>query len=310
MTTATCALIANPAAGGGRTARLLGALRDRLPGSLGEATTLACTTRPGEGRDLARQALARGARHLVVVGGDGTIHEVVNGIHDAGAGLAEEVVLSIISTGTGCGLALSLGIPADLDAQLAIAGGAHARRIDLGRVTLEGPGPSAWFVNECQVGLGAEVVRRTSGSRKARGGSLAYFLTTAQLLLRYPTCRVEVLLGDGTRHAMPVTGIAIGNGAMTAGGMRLTPRAAMDDGLLDLLVIRSPTILRRVIDLARVPSGRHVTSPGCDYLQAPCAALSSSAEIPVSADGELIGSLPARFECRPRTLRVHCPPVH
>ncbi len=105
-----------------------------------------------------------------------------------------------------------------------------------------------------------------------------------------------------------VTGIAIGNGAITGGGMRLTPRAVLDDGLLDALVIKGATVVRRLVDMSRVSSGRHVDSPGCEYVQARSIAIVSKTDVAVSADGELIGTLPARFECSPRALRVHCPP--
>lgn len=310
MTTPQCAVIANPAAGGGRTGKALGGLRDRLRAGLGDTMTLSCTQRAGEAGALATQALRQGARHLVIVGGDGTIHEVVNGIYAHAEELVAQVSVSIIGTGTGCGMVRSLGIPLDLASQLDIARGASSRRIDLGRVTLEHPGRSTWFVNECQVGIGAEVVRRTSGSAKALGGPLTYVMTTLPLLFRHPNRAVEIVLDGGGRRAMPVTGIAIGNGAITGGGMRLTPKAVLDDGLLDVLIIKGPSLLRRLLDMSRVSSGTHIASPGCDYLQARRLALSSTDDVPVSADGELIGTLPARFECRRQALRVHCPPNH
>ena len=308
MNAAPCAVIANPAAGGGRTGEALGGLRDRLPALFGANTTLSCTQRAGEAGGLAAQALQQGARHLVIVGGDGTIHEVVNGIYAHAAELVAQLSLSIIGTGTGCGLARSLGIPKDLESQLDIARGAASRRIDLGRVVLERPGRSDWFVNECQVGIGAEVVRRTSKSTKARGGSLSYVMTTLPLLFRYPHQAVELSVDHGERRSMPVTGIAIGNGAITGGGMRLTPRAVLDDGLLDVLIIKGLSIFRRLVDMSRVSSGKHIASPGCDYLQSRSVAISSQVNVAVSADGELVGALPARFECSSQQLRVHCPP--
>ncbi len=308
MNGAPCAVIANPAAGGGRTGEALGGLRDRLHAHFGENTPLSCTRRAGEAGDLAAQALQNGARHLVIVGGDGTIHEVVNGIYAHAAELVAQVSLSIIGTGTGGGLARSLGIPRDLESQLDIARGAASRRIDLGRVTFEGQGRSCWFVSECQVGIGAEVVRRTSTSTKALGGSLSYVLTTLPLLFRHPNQAVELSWDNGERRSMPVTGIVIGNGAITGGGMRLTPKAVLDDGLLDVLIIKGSSILRLLMDMSRVSSGRHIASPGCDYLQTRSIAIASTVDVAVSADGELVGALPARFECSPHQLRVHCSP--
>jgi len=309
MNAASCAVIANPAAGGGRTGGLLGGLRDRLPALFGASTTISCTQRAGEAGELAAHALRQGARHLVIVGGDGTIHEVVNGICGHDAELVAQLSLSIIGTGTGCGLARSLGIPSGLEAQLEIARGAHSRQIDLGRVVLEQQGRSEWFVSECQVGIGAEVVRRTSAASKARGGSLTYVMATLPLLFSYPNQAVEGTLDSGEKRSMPATGIVIGNGAVTGGGMRLTPNAELDDGLLDVLIIKGPSILRRLVDMSRVSSGRHITSSGCDYFQAPGIAFASRADVAVSADGDLVGTLPARFECSPLRLRLTCPPT-
>ena len=134
-------------------------------------------------------------------------------------------------------------------------------------------------------------------------------MTTLPLLFRYPNHVVELALDDGAPRSMPVTGIAIGNGAITGGGMRLTPKAVLDDGLIDVLIIKGPSILRRLMDMSRVRSGTQIASPGCEYFQARRVAMSSMIDVPVSADGELVGALPARFECSPQTLRVHCPPT-
>jgi diacylglycerol kinase (ATP) len=302
------AVIVNPAAGGGRTGDVLGGLREKFFSAFGENTTVSCTRKAGEAADLARHALQQGVRHLVIVGGDGTIHEVVNGAFSLDAKLAAQVSFSIISTGTGCGLARSLGMPSSIDRQLELIGHTTVRSIDLGRATLEAQGRSCWFVSECQVGIGAEVVKQSSRSRKAFGGSFAYALTAIPLLLRYPNPDVELSVDRAERRQIPMTGIAIGNGAITGGGMRLTPNAVLNDGLLDVLIIKGQSAFQRLRNMANVSSGTHIHSPNCDYFQARNVAIASGVAIPVSADGECVGTLPAQFESWPQMFHVHCPP--
>lgn len=309
MSSGACVVIANPAARGGRTVEVLQRMRGRWAAVLGAGTRLSCTGRAGEGRALAERAVLEGARHLVVVGGDGTVHEVVNGVCALPEPLADEVTLSILTTGTGCGFARSLGIPRDLESQLRIACGTTVRAVDIGHLELAPPHSGTWFVNECQVGFGAEVVRRTSPSRKARGGSSAYALTSLFLAFRSPVHDLAVASDDGVPREMVVTGVAIGNGAVTAGGMRLTPEAVLDDGLMDVLVIRARGAIQRLLALSRVRSGSHLRLAGCDCFQARRVMISSPGEatIPVSVDGELVGCLPARFEIGTRRIRVRSP---
>jgi YegS/Rv2252/BmrU family lipid kinase len=305
MNTDHCHIIANPVAGGGRTGRMLGLLTGLLRTSFGSATTIFCTGKSGDALASARQAVLEGSRRIVIVGGDGTIHECVNGIYSLPSLFTEDVTLAIISTGTGCGLARSLGIPDELEEQIAVARGSHTRAIDIGHIYLENE--TRFFVNECQIGIGAEVVRRTRKGEKALGGSLAYALATVPLLFSYPNPEVEISMDNAASVSLSVTGISIGNGAITGGGMHLTPRAVLDDGLIDVLVMKGQSPFHRAAGFLRVRSGGHIRSSHFSYHQARDIRISSGSELLLSADGELIGRLPARFESRPGAIHIHCP---
>jgi YegS/Rv2252/BmrU family lipid kinase len=303
-------VIANPVAGGGRTGRILGLLTNLLRSSFGDATTVYCTGKTGDATASARQAVLNGSRHLVIVGGDGTIHECVNGVYSLPSLYTANITLSIISTGTGCGLARSLGIPCALEQQIAVARGSHTRAIDIGQIQLEGQTQPRFFVNECQIGIGAEVVRRTSKARKAVGGSLAYALATVPLLFSYPNPVVELGLDMFPPILLPITGISIGNGDITGGGMHLTPRAVLDDGLIDVLVMNGQSPFHRATGFLRVRSGGHIHSPHFSYHQARVIRISSCSDLLLAADGEMIGKLPARLESLPGAIRIHCPLEH
>jgi diacylglycerol kinase (ATP) len=107
--------------------------------------------------------------------------------------------------------------------------------------------------------------------------------------------------------SLSVTGISIGNGAITGGGMHLTPRAVLDDGLIDVLVMKGQSPFHRAVSFLRVRSGGHIRSPRFSYHQAREILISSRSELFLSADGEMIGRLPARFSSQPGAIQIHCP---
>jgi diacylglycerol kinase (ATP) len=300
-------IIVNPASGGGRTGDLLTTVQHAVRAHCGSKAAILATERPGHATVLARQHVLEGYRNVVIVGGDGTIHECVNGIFDLPGSYTEDVVLAIISTGTGCGLARSLGIPLGFEDQISVAFGPDIRTIDLGRLRFDNRADTRFFVNECQIGIGAEVVRRTKRGEKAFGGSLAYTLATIPLLFTFPNPEIKMQWDDSSAQEVPVTGLSVGNGAITAGGMHLTPRAILDDGLLDVLVMKGLSPFQRARGFLHVRSGRHVDSSHFDYHQIRCIHVSSRLDLPISADGELVGNLPATIETYPNALRVHAP---
>ena len=302
-----CHIIVNPAAGGGRTGQLLPVLRPTLHSTFGNDASVYVTKMPGDARGSAREAVRDGSRLIVVVGGDGTIYEAVNGICSLPPALTRNVTLAVISTGTGCGLARSLGIPATIQDQIAVACDSSLRAIDLGKLHLMKAERTLFFVNECQIGIGAEVVRRTRRGKKALGGSLTYALVTVPLLFSYPNPELVLVIDNAPPLSLHATGISIGNGAITGGGMHLTPHAVLDDGLIDVLVMKGQSPFHRVASFARVRSGNHVRSSRFTYQQVRRIEISSPSKLPVSADGEIVGNLPATFEVLPLALQIHCP---
>ncbi len=307
MNTDTPFIIVNPASGGGRTEPIMDSLLNSLRSRCGGRVSLVRTERPGHGAELARQAVLDGHREIVVVGGDGTIHECVNGIFALPPSYHHDITLGIVSTGTGCGLGRSLGIPLRIEDQIAIAFDSECRTIDLGRMRFDHTRHTHVFVNECQIGIGAEVVLRTRKEKKAFGGSLSYTLATIPLLFSFPNPEVQLEIDDAPQHAARVTGISIGNGAITAGGMHLTPRAVLDDGLIDVLIMKGQSPVQRARGFAHVRSGKHIYSPNFDYHQVQRIRITSSMELPVTADGELSGALPVTIDTLPKSLRVHVP---
>jgi diacylglycerol kinase (ATP) len=268
-------LIANPVAGRGAALRTLPRLRQALD-ALGAEYHLGLTARRGHARELAAGAAADGWDSVVAVGGDGTVHEVANGVLDAGRG-----ALGVVPVGSGNDFAHAAGIPRELDAAVATVVRATPRALDAGRVG------DRWFVNGVGVGLDARVAIEANRVRRLRGLGM-YLWALARVLrgFRPPSVRIEV---DGAAWLDgPLTLVTVGNGPRQGGGFRMNPSASLDDGLLDLCAaggLSIPQILRLLPHTLR---GSHLGLPGVVCTRGVSVHISSGEGLPVHADGEIV----------------------
>jgi len=302
-------VIINPASGGGKTVAMLSHIPAIIKKYFGNNYSLYVTQKSLDAERSARAAVTDGANLVLAVGGDGTIHEIVNGLFLNRNLMNEECELGIISTGTGRGFAQSIGIPQSVEEQMRVVVEGNSRPVDIGKVTYQstrGEEKERFFVNECQVGIGAEVVRRTQAHHKRHGGLLAYGFGTLSVLLQYPDQLMTVELDEVKTITGKLAGVVIGNGARTAGGMRLTPDAALDDGMFDVLRIREQSVLKRLRNVPRIYAGRHIHSADFGYCKARRISISSPEHVAVSADGEVLGVLPCTIELLPAALRIRC----
>src|SRR5882672_949171 len=192
-------VIVNQQSGGGRIGARLGRLRALLERRLG-SVELQCTERPGHAIDIAREAAIGGRALIVAVGGDGTLHEVANGILDAGS----RTTLGYVGIGTGGDFRRTLGIEHRLDAYVEAIASGRDLSIDVGRLRFRAPDgaeASRWFVNIVSAGMGGLVDRYVARTTKSLGGRAAYLLASARALVQCERGRLHcgVTLGD-ERH--------------------------------------------------------------------------------------------------------------
>jgi diacylglycerol kinase (ATP) len=311
MSQAKIDVILNPASSGGRTGQKRPQILAALERHLGRAYALHVTQRPLEATALARETILAGSGLVIAVGGDGTIQEVVNGFFAGGLPLNPDCRLGIINAGTGRGFAQSLGLPDDLEGQCAGIAGGSTRPIDIGRAVFSdenGSPAERYFVNECQAGIGGEVVKKVHAGRKRLGGTLAFGLATLAAAWTYPNRTMTVAV-DG---APPTTGkfiaVICANGSYMAGGMRLAPEAKVEDGFLDVLFMHEQTRSERLRNFPKIYSGSHIGSPKFSCFRGRSLSLSSEETVAFEADGELLGRLPCRVEVLPSVLRVRTLP--
>ncbi len=294
-------VIVNPAAGAGKTGKTWPRILE-LFRAAGLRFEHALTEAPGHAVELAKAAVGRGYRTVISVGGDGTINEVVNGLHQSG-GLAA-TALGIISTGTGGDYGRTLGLPRHFRDAVARLREPQKRVVDVGVVFQGESGEPRLFANFAGMGFDAEIVRRTTQQYKALGALGSYLAGLLATLVTYKN-RTIVLKLDGEETERRVCTVIMNNGRYGGGGMKTAPEADISDGLLDVLVIgdvSKPDLLK---SLPRIYSGTHLTHPKVDlYRVREIEVRSLDGAVPLQADGELLGTSPARFTVLQNSLTV------
>lgn len=281
-------VILNPAANSDRAIRA----RTRVEALAGDCTV--CTTSgPGDAETLARQAVQEGFTKIVAAGGDGTIHEVVNGLAGSTA------TLGLLPIGTINVFAMELGLPSN-NLQLCwdIIQGANTRLIDL---------PSAngkYFVQLAGVGLDAQVVKETSATLKRNFGPLSYLISAAQIATRKPP---RLIIESEEAAAREGSFVLIGNGRRYGGPFPFFKQAQLDDGLLDVILFKQLGYLEIIRYLQDVFFSSEIRTPEVDYFQTRRIRVTSEQDVPVELDGELVGNCPVEFQIKERTLRVLTP---
>jgi YegS/Rv2252/BmrU family lipid kinase len=244
-------------------------------------------------------AEARGSL-LVVIGGDGTVNEVVNGVAGTDAELA------VLPGGTGQDFGRTHGIPSRFDDAVRVALDGSTRTIDLGRVELES-GTSRLFANVGSAGMSGAVARRANTMTKRFGGRATFFYALTREFVAWQNTNVVVELEDGVRREGPMHDVIVANGNWHGGGMKLAPEARQDDGLFDVVLIGDVGKADFVTTAPKLYSGRYLAHPKVEPLRSSSVAISAGEPLPLEVDGEPIGTTPARFEVVPSALRLRVP---
>ncbi len=247
----------------------------------------------GDAEQLAREAVSGGFEQVVAAGGDGTVHEVVNGL--AGS----DVALGLMPMGTMNVFATELGLPAnDLGRCWEIICREETLLVDLPRANTKR------FVQLAGVGLDAQVVKETSRTLKRNFGPLSYLISAAQIATRRPP---RLLIESEDALTEEGSFVLVGNGRLYGGPFPFFKHAANDDGLLDVLVFKQIGYLDLLKYLQNVFFTRDITPREVEYFQTRALRVSSRDEVPVELDGELAGSCPVEFKLDSKQLRVLAP---
>jgi len=293
----------NPAAAGGTTGKRWPEIAHHAAQRGLDGDSL-ISERPGQLTALAADAVANGATMLVVVGGDGSVNEVVNGIADA-----EGVELAVIPRGTGWDFVRTFDIPRDLDAAVDVALNGVVREIDLGVVTYRtwgGENARSVFANVASAGISGAIAQRANESSKALGGKVSYYWATLSVFFGWQTGEMRVSV-DGESRSGKMIDAVVCNGRYLGGGMMMCPEAEPDDGVFDVLLIGDVTKRDLMLVLPKTYKGKHLPHPRLELLRGKVVTVKSAEPLPIELDGEQPGTTPARFEVLPRALRLRVP---
>jgi len=246
------------------------------------------TTVEDPGRSMAEQAAISGAELVVVCGGDGTVRTVCAEL--AGTGVS----VGVVPAGTGNLLARNLGIPLFLQAAVDVALNGQDRAIDLVKVSGDGIREDEHYLVMAGMGFDAAIMEGANEQIKARVGWLAYVVSALRNLM-YPPVRLEVSVDDGewTRHR--VRTVVIGNVGYLQAGMPLLPDAAIDDGVLDAVLLHPSRFLSWIPLAVRVLSRGKRTDDLLNRMTGRSIRVRASADTPRQLDGDPIG--PGRELC-------------
>lgn len=241
-----------------------------------------------------------GDRLVIAVGGDGTAHEVVNGLLRRHSTQPPRV--GFLQRGTGADLRRSIPAPRrpqDVPAWLTRD---QWRLVDAG--VLSTSSDRRFFINVADVGIGAEVVRRAAHGPRRAGGTVNFLTAAIVSLMVHRNAPVRIRLDEGPWLTRRVRTVAIANGAYLGGAMFIAPRARVDDGLFEVITVGDISRVKGVLSLPLLYRGTHERLAEVEFARAARIQIESEDAIGVEADGELVGLTPVTFKVLSRALEV------
>jgi YegS/Rv2252/BmrU family lipid kinase len=293
------AIIINPISGGARpdAARTRAELALRCVERHGDRGEVFVTERQGHARALAKAAARRGVRLVLAWGGDGTINEVASAL------TFDETPLGIVPSGSGNGLARELGISRRPEAAIADALRAEPWAMDVGE--LEG----RLFVNIAGIGIDAWVASRFNDPENRRRGLFGYAGITAGALVTYRPACYRISSDHGLVEVRAIL-VCAANSGQFGHDATIAPRARVDDGLLDVVVVAEDSRLKTLRSLPRLFNGTIERVPGCTIFRARQATIESDEPMTFHVDGEPVhGGTCLRLRVHPGALRIAVRPA-
>ncbi|HEX6308768.1 MAG TPA: diacylglycerol kinase family protein [Longimicrobiales bacterium] len=262
--------------------------------SAGARVAVRRTVGRGDARRLARSAALAGWDVVVAAGGDGTVNEVVNGLARAGTAAA----LAVVPLGTANDFARGLGIPEDIDEALRLAAFGRSTCVDVARVNRR------CFINVSTGGFGADISQGAGRELKRYAGGLAYVVRGVRGLLEFRLRRGVFRVNGEVVHSGSYVFFAVGNARQTGGGTPVAPLADVDDGCLDVMLVRGVSRLKFIGLLPRLRRGTHLKSPDVSYYRARRFEVETDGDVVVNADGEPVAGRTFRYELLKRGQAV------
>ena len=254
--------------------------------------------------DFSVKAVSENYDLLIAAGGDGTIHQVVNGMLQSNALTEQLPMLTILPVGSGNDFARTVNITLrveDLKKRLRYLTPAL---IDVGSTTFQKDGTEhhAYFINVASAGMGPEVLNRMYSGKKRLGSARAYYVAILSTFFSY-RCIPVTIKTSAWQWSNKLRTLAIGNGKFFGSGLCIAPDARPDDGIFSVFVCGAVSVVDFIRYTSTLKSGLNVIHPKIEYKTAQTLELTSELPCRIEADGELLGFLPARVEVIPGRIK-------
>ena len=285
-------IISNPNAGEGKKKKLQRRAIERFR-ALGQAFCVHETEKPGQAVHLARQLSEEGAGDLIVMGGDGTLHEVLNGMTNF-----EQCALGLIPAGTGNDFAAAAGIPTQPEAAVDLIVQSRPQYTEF----MQLPG-GVRGINAVGTGIDVEILRRCRSSRWLHG-KFQYLISLILSLIRFRNYDLIARV-NGKEQAYKTLIACVGNGYRIGGGIRMCPKAVLGDGLLDFVAVNDVKKSRILPAFVKLMQGRILEESFARFERCERIEVVSDRPFTVQVDGELYDGLPFVVEVVKDTLRMY-----
>jgi YegS/Rv2252/BmrU family lipid kinase len=306
-------LVVNPAAAGGRMKSIWREVAAAAHSHFGEVE-VRLTDAPGDAAVIARAFAEQGFDVVVAAGGDGTASEAADGLLQGLEQGATTAALGIIPLGTGSDFARSLGHGGGFEASLARIAAGASRRIDAGRASFvddAGRLASRHFVNVASLGLSGPIARAVNAARLKRrvSGKGLFYWHSILSLIRYRFQDVRITIDDAAPVEVRIALLAVANGRFFGGGMMIAPDAELDDGILDIVIVRAVSKWTLIRNIHLLYSGAHGNHPAITFVRGrrvvvePLGDQAANAAL-IDIDGETPGRIPVTVEVLPKALEI------
>lgn len=302
------ALIINPKSAAGNTMKLWRDVKTQLQNRLSKFEVF-MTEFPRHATEITQHLCEKKYERIIVMGGDGSLHEVVNGLFaENGKMIQPDIKIGLLNSGRGCDFARTLELSADSNQNINILVDSKTKVVDIGKVTfVTSDGPKIeYFLNSFSCLLGGDVCKRVSRSRSILPPSLMYFSASLAGLMTAKPIAAEIKVPNRDPIKGEFFNIFAMNGKFSGGGMQWTPRAKVDDGLLDVMLVSKMSKIKLGLSGSKVYEGTFDQVNGIEYFQAPTVSITLDKFYSMELDGEVSAGKDIKVELLSKSLNFIC----
>ncbi|HEX3011769.1 MAG TPA: diacylglycerol kinase family protein [Syntrophomonadaceae bacterium] len=258
--------------------------------------------------EITQEALQQGYNRIVAVGGDGTLNEVVNGFFAPdGSMINPDAVLLLIPVGTGSDFARMFNIDSSPQCVQKLMSLTEGQTCDIVKASFcgwAGGKTSRYYINIADVGIGSETCARVNRNSKVLGGFWSFLLAALYTIITYKNRLVTVVVDGREKYSGPCCLVAVGNGCFFGGGMKIAPQALVNDGLLDIILVKNFGKMELFANMARVYKGNHLTHPKVEFHRGTRVKIISQDKAYLELEGEPVGYGQVDFEILPSRIKI------